>query len=97
MREDEGGDLPTAYLVQQVFFAIFYEPIFFAIFFMQRFFLQLSSYLSYLILNILSSIYKVGVVSSGSGATGHCAGANRPGNSQSEIGGLLSAFKNLAL
>ena len=38
------------------FFAIFYEPIFFAIFFMQWFFLQLSSYLSYLILNILSSI-----------------------------------------
>ena len=40
---------------------------------------------------------KVGVVSSGSGATGHCAGANRPGNSLKEIGGLLCAFKHLTL
>ena len=36
---------------------------------------------------------KVGVVSSGSGATGHCAGANRPGKSLSEVCGLLCAFK----
>ena len=43
------------------------------------------------------SVPKVGVVSSGSGATGHCAGANRPGSSKSEIRGLLSAFKHFAL
>ena len=87
MREDEGGDLPIAYLVKKKF-AVFWST------------LNLFAIFSCIDLFAISQISptssptsyhpcKVGVVSSGSGATGHCAGANRPGKSLSEVCGLL--------
>ena len=95
MREEEGGNLPTAYLVQSVNYFFCVQKIthsqkatlhfaFYVLlrnipnlscccsFFGPATYLQVPTYL-------MCPLFQVGVISSGPGTTGHCAGANQPG------------------